>query len=192
MKKLRVKIMTLQKAICNKLNTRKPTRPVIVDTNLLLDLFGGNNKYGYDNFWDYALENNIKLYITPITITEYINRRCRFAYNYYLDILYKRADSGEQLSDEDYNYKTGFQKTSEYSSIFEDSIKQIKLILSQVNVVNIEQSDLLTLEPTKYNLKDYNDAMYYHLAIKNNWGIVTHDRDFLESPSPLIIYTNLN
>lgn len=184
-------MMSSQKAICNRLSQRKPNRPVIVDTNLLLDLFGGDNKYGYDTFWDYSLENNIDLYITPITITEYVNRRCRFAYSYYLETLNQRYENGENILEDLYDYKKGFQRTSDYLTIFQDSLKQVKMILECVTVLNIEQDDLMELDPIKYDLKDYNDAIYYHIAVQNNWGIVTHDRDFINSPYPLIVFTNL-
>ncbi|WP_304948744.1 type II toxin-antitoxin system VapC family toxin [Streptococcus sinensis] len=180
------------KASINKLNLRQPTRDVLVDTNVLLDLFSGENKYRYDKFWEYSLENNITLYVTTLTISEYINRKCRTAYEVYRDNLCDREEKGESIDDVEFEYKRGFQKTSEYTNVLNDSLKQVRIILNDVQLIDIEYDELKNIEPSNYNLKDFNDAIFYHLATKNSFGIVTHDRDFLESPSPLIVYTNLN
>lgn len=180
------------KATINNLNSRLPRRDILVDTNVLLDLFGGENKYRYDKFWEYSLENNLTLYVTTLTISEYINRKCRAAFEVYRENLLVREENGESIDDVEFEYKRGFQKTSEYEKVFNDSLKQVAFIMNDAKLINIDHNELKNIEPSKYNLKDYNDAIFYYLATKYSFGIVTHDRDFLESRAPLIVYTNLN
>lgn len=180
------------KATINNLNSRLPRRDILVDTNVLLDLFGGENRFRYDKLWEYSLENDLTLYVTTLTISEYINRKCRNAFEVYQENLSIREENGESVDDIEFEYKRGFQKTSEYESIFNESLKQVEIILNDAKLINIDHNELKNIEPSKYNLKDYNDAIFYYLATKYSFGIVTHDRDFLESPSPLIVYTNLN
>ena len=57
------------KATINNLNSRLPRRDILVDTNVLLDLFGGENRFRYDKLWEYSLENDLTLYVTTLTIS---------------------------------------------------------------------------------------------------------------------------
>ena len=180
------------KATINNLNSRLPRRDILVDTNVLLDLFGGENRFRYDKLWEYSLENDLTLYVTTLTISEYINRKCRNAFEVYQENLSIREENGESIDDVEFEYKRGFQKTSEYEIVFNESLKQVEIILNDAKLINIDHNELKNIEPSKYNLKDYNDAIFYYLATKYSFGIVTHDRDFLESRAPLIVYTNLN
>ncbi|WNN67375.1 type II toxin-antitoxin system VapC family toxin [Lactococcus lactis] len=165
-----------------------PEEKFLIDTNILLSLvypsLFQNNKADYDIFWEYAIRNKLKLYVTPLTISEFINVVCRESYKTYLKDNKKDSKT--------FKFKKNFQKTSDFTKMYEVCLITVEEdILPFVNIIDTDKEKMETLSTFHHLMKDYNDLIYYDIAKKLNFSIVTHDRDFLNLPEDIKVYTYL-
>ena len=183
--------------VANRFNIRNRIpnlkRACLIDTNVLLDYFA-EDKFGYSHLIDSAQENNRDLYITTLTISEYINRKCRKAFDLYKEELYQREDEGEMIAEVKFDYKKGFRITSDFKKVYNHAMFEVNnLILPIFELIDADDVVRNSIDYDNPMLDDFNDLVYQNLALKNNWAIVTHDRDLADiQTNSLIIYTTLN
>jgi len=161
----------------------------LIDTNILLkvliypELFHGAAN-PYDSFWETALMKGLKLFATPLTISEFVNVICREKYRTHMEL---NGFDGRY-----YKFKGDYQKTKEFKEIYSDCLNAVEDdILPNIEVINADKEILSSLSVYDNLMKDYNDLIYYALAKKMNLSIITHDSDFLEIKDDINVYTYL-
>lgn len=166
-----------------------PEEKFLIDANILLkiliypSLFKGE-KNPYDVFWEEAIENDLKLFVTPLTISEFVNVICRENYKTFLDL--------KGLKSSYYGFKHNYQNTEEFKIVYEECLNVVNSdILPYVEVINADKQILKSLYKNSTLMKDYNDLIYYSLALEQDLSIITHDSDFLKINEDIRIYTYL-
>lgn len=161
----------------------------LIDTNVLLkvliypELFQGSAN-PYDSFWEFALTHGLKLFVTPLTISEFVNVICREKYKTYMEM---NGFNGKY-----FKFKGNYQKTKEFKEVYSDCLNAVEDdILPHIEVINADKELLSSLAIYDNLMKDYNDLIYYALAKKMNLSIITHDSDFLEIKDDINVYTYL-
>lgn len=177
--------------IKNDLNFIQPgdiNEKFLIDTNVLLkvleypDLF--REGCDYDIFWDYAITNNLQMFVTPLTISEFINVICRIEYKNYLD--------EHDFKKSDYSFKNHYQQSEDFQIIYDYCLAIVETdILPNVEIINSNKDSMISLSNHCRIMKDYNDLIYFSLARENGLSIVTHDGDFLNIEENIKIYTYL-
>lgn len=169
--------------------TLNPDEKFLIDANILLkiliypSLFKGE-KNPYDIFWEEAISNNLKLFVTPLTISEFVNVICRENYKTFLDL--NKFDASY------YGFKHHYQNTQDFKEVYEDCLTAVNDdILPHVEVINADKQILKSLSKNSTLMKDYNDSIYYSLALEQDLSIITHDSDFLKIKEDIRVYTYL-
>lgn len=161
----------------------------LIDTNILLkiliypSLFKGETN-PYDTFWEEAIDKNLRLFVTPLTISEFVNVICRENYKTYMEL--------NELSSSYYGFKHDYQESVGFREVYEDCLNAVNDdILPHVEVINADKKILTSLSKNSNLMKDYNDLIYYSLALNEGLSIITHDSDFLQIKEDIKIYTYL-
>lgn len=149
-------------------------RKLLIDTNVLLYLQTGNT-HKYDQMWELALKQNNSLFITSLTISEFVNYYCRTAYHEYTE-KYNWDESKFQ-------YKRNYQKTKDFENHYFDAIDTLENeVFPRVSIIDYKPEDFNNLSDVTQYMFDLNDALFLKLAINNSLAIVTHDSDFFNLP----------
>lgn len=161
----------------------------LIDANVLLKilvyptLFHGKNN-PYDSFWETALNYELKLFVTPLTISEFVNVICRENYKSYMQL--------KGLDESYFKFKDNYQKTEQFKEMYSECLNVVEDdILPHIEILNADKELLTSLAVYDNLMKDYNDLIYYALAKKLDLSIITHDRDFLAIEDDINIYTYL-
>lgn len=158
---------------------------IILDTNILLYLFGpfnGGNDYGYSNFLINSITSGTELFVNNQILSEFVNRNCRLAYKQYL--------KNNGLKQWAFQYKRDYRETDDFKENYELSMEIIDTeILPISNLSLIDVSDV-TQSLTSYQMLDFNDELILQSASRESFNIVTHDDDFfnLNSEVPIMTY----
>lgn len=154
---------------------------IIVDTNILLYLFGpfNNEDFDYSIFLEKAKNKNVSLYVSDIILSEFVNRNNRLGYYQYLN--------KNNLTTNNYQYKRDYRTTSEFRENYELSLeiieqevlKEMSLLIFDNHIIN---------DFSRYSLLDFGDELIYRQAKLLDYSIVTHDRDFRQLNSDVLIY----
>ena len=154
-------------------NTSKNEK-VFIDTNILIYLFSpgfvsSNEKYieQYSEILDILLQNDAKLYISSVVVSEFINRILRIDY--------------EKNKDVYPNFKQDYRKSEKYKETLRLILKELKKILKISNKINdaFDDFDLLLWyqRDTNQNL-DFNDLQIAFIVENNNLKLLSNDSDF--------------
>lgn len=173
-------------AIFNLLHYKLPNnfdKKVVFDTNIWLLLYSELHQTkereiaAYSNFFDQIIEQDIEIIITSNIISEISNVLLRADFNSKSDVNGWGNFKKDYVGNEHYQ-----EKVSEINSIIEsilltDNIIKIDDGFSDLDVENVND---------KFKLVDWNDAYLYELSKKNNFTILSHDRDFKKLDFTLI------
>lgn len=149
---------------------------IFIDTNVWLYIFypGAEGDHGYNDIFQKIIDSGANLYITEQVLSEYVNRVVRGEYHRYIESQKEQGNRGF------IDYKRSFRPTAEYSTAYNLALDSVNEdILSIAKLVSISHEDVCNW-CTEYEMLDFNDNVYFHLSLKNNFFILTHDKDFLE------------
>lgn len=156
---------------------------IFVDTNIWIYLFYpiNNNDYGYSSVLQNMLDKKVQFYTTEQVLSEYVNRIVKSEFIRFRENQVGRVD-----------YKRDFRPTSEYKDAYDMAMDSIREdILPITKIVSLSPEDIYIC-CEKYKMLDFNDNLYLNLAIKNNFSIISHDRDFENIDEEFVLYRNIN
>lgn len=151
---------------------------VILDTNVWLYLFSPYNQYdyGYSDVLEKLLQSKIKILISPLILSEYVNRVCRQAFESY------------RQSQPKVGYKKEFRPSSQYKLAFKLAQQSVlEEILPLSTLVQLTDEDVLQSVESP-ELADLNDDIILNTANRLNASIITHDKDFKNTNRNVSIY----
>lgn len=151
-----------------------PSRKLLIDTNVLIYLQSGET-HNYDKMWELARKQGNSLFVTTLTISEFINYFVRTGYDIYCDEY-----NFDKIT---FNFKKDYQKTQHFLDIYDEVIDTLESeFLPKCNIIDFDKKDFENIsELTKY-MNDINDALYLKKAANEGFSIVTHDADFFNVP----------
>jgi hypothetical protein len=125
--------------------------------------------------------------ITALLLSEVMNRYLR-------DVTYSQfcKKSGQQNPPKSYYkevYRGSPQFQNDYISLCEDikTFQKMYKLFPDGFGTDIRQKDILTSPPVSL---DFNDHYYYKMALKNDFTIVTDDKDFFLADVEILTYNN--
>ncbi|EMB58525.1 PilT domain-containing protein [Streptococcus mutans 15VF2] len=150
------------------------SRKLLIDTNVLLYLQTGDT-HSYDKMWDLAIRQKNQLFITSLTISEFINYYCRTAYHAYTEKY--------EFDESEFQYKKDYQKTNDFKEHYFEAIDTLETeVFPRVRIIDFVQGDFENLKKFTEYMYDLNDALFMKLALREGYSIVTHDADFFSIP----------
>lgn len=157
----------------------------IVDTNVWLYLFSPFNSggdYGYSDFFANALDSSSTLYINDLIVSEYINRLCRLGYDDYV----RKNNKNKKY----FHYKGHYRPTSEFENTYALALQSVQEEILPITTYLPSDAEILTQSMSDVHARDFNDDILIKTAIKNDFGIVSHDKDFRQYPGDFIVLHN--
>lgn len=128
----------------------------------------------YIIFLDSLIENNLPIYSHTILISEVFNALMRIAFIDYLNTEEIRTGTKPKL-----DFKKDFRSKDEYSNTFERFQSDIQAYLPYVRLIDKEYDyELDYLIKNMPVSSDFNDYLYYEMALDQGLSIVTDDSDF--------------
>lgn len=156
---------------------------IFVDTNIWIYLFypTNNNDYGYSSVFQNMLDKEVQFYTTEQVLSEYVNRIVQSEFVRFKDNQTRRV-----------TYKQDFRPTSEYKDAYGMAMNSIhEDILPIAKIVSLSSKEITDC-CEQYQMLDFNDNLYLNLCVKNNFSIISHDRDFENVNEEFILYRNIN
>lgn len=161
----------------------KAEEKLLIDVNVLIYLQTGETK-NYDKMWELAKRQNNELFITTLSISEFINHFVRTGYKQFCRDNYHRP--------EEFDFKRDYQKEKHFLDIYDNVIDTVETeIIPKMKVLDFKNEDLNDIRKLTQHMLDINDALYLKKAITEGFAIVTHDRDFfnIQIPEDVKIYS---
>ncbi len=131
--------------------------------------------------------NHPKIVVTTLVLSEVINRYLR-------DVTYPKFCTKQGHSEPDRSYykevyRPSTQYLSDYVSLCEDikTYEDFYTLFPDGLSTQIKQKDILTSPPQSL---DFNDNYYYKMALKNNFTIITDDKDFFVQDVEILTCNN--
>lgn len=155
---------------------------VIFDTNVLINIFYPINfskkTNQYEKLYVKLLEKSVKIFLSSIQISEFINRCIRFRFATYCD--------GRNL-----DFKKQYRNTDDYREHMEGILDIINIdIIDNFSFIDDGFSTMNYDNIFKYGFSyDFNDALISEIAKRENAYLITHDSDFLNYGTDLKIIT---
>ena len=147
---------------------------VFIDTNILIYLFSpdfvsSNERYieKYSKILEILLQNDAKLYISSVVVSEFINR-----------VLQTNYKKNQELYP---SFKKDYRKSEKYKETLKLILKELKKILKISNKINdtFDEFDLLSWYQKDANQNlDFNDLQIAFIVEKNNLKLLSNDSDF--------------
>nr|WP_073290768.1 type II toxin-antitoxin system VapC family toxin [uncultured Anaerosporobacter sp.] len=174
----------------NKIDIKKfsPTKndKFIFDTNVLINLFypldfkNHTNTESYAKLWEEINARNLKVLITSIQLSEFINRCIRFQYNLY------QEDINRQIE-----YKREYRETENYRECMTDILQVVEdQICKRFDFIDDGFSKMDKKKIFVYGFSyDFNDALLVQVAKQNEAILVTDDADYANYSEPVKIVT---
>jgi predicted nucleic acid-binding protein len=158
------------------------------DTNVWLLLFGNlanfkpKDQKEYSKLFKESLQREIPIYISSMILSEFANVLLR--------IDFKQWKTKNKFT-ENKDFKKDFGITSEYKNSVQNIKQLLKSILDLPNIYlisdyfnGINKENILK----NFDLVDFNDA-YITELVRNNYKVVTNDKDFQKLDSKIDIIT---
>ncbi|MEE9406554.1 MAG: hypothetical protein V3V28_00625 [Polaribacter sp.] len=156
-----------------------------LDANIWLKVLAPKNKLsykdkGYLTFFEKLVNNTkVRIILPALVVSEVINRIIREVhFQKHLNAIKKKSPNVVFPSD---YYKNVFRNTEDYRIAYNLICDDIKSYNTSIELVNDEfgtsfrYKHVMSNPPT--NL-DFNDYYYYNLCKKNDYFLVTDDKDF--------------
>jgi len=152
-----------------KFKTNIKNKKILVDTNIWLFLFAPNfipsnenqSKIDkYDRIFNNLLEDN-ELLFNSLIISEFINRCLRIDF---------------QLKFPNKNFKKDYRNSKEYKIALNLTLKQVEKIYKLATPINDDFMNF-NIKEFRENL-DFNDSIILYQCIKNDYLLLTDDKDF--------------
>jgi hypothetical protein len=141
----------------------------------------------FDNVCKSTLYPKPKIILTAILISEIVNRYLR-------DVGFRIYCEENKLDMSVKNlYKSIYRKSEQFNIDYTVICSEIKAYHNYCDLQNDlfgADISLKTLLKNPSKGLDFNDSYYYHLALKNNFSIVTHDSDFFVEQVEIITSNN--
>lgn len=136
---------------------------------------GSNSNFqAYLDFLDKLLENKFKIFSHTILISEVFNALMRISFEEFKNVEQIRTGTKPKL-----DFKRDFRGSNEYNLAFERFQSDINAYLPCIHILDTEYDfDLNYLIKNLPVSSDFNDYLYYEMALDLNLTIVTDDRDF--------------
>ncbi|MCI5620532.1 MAG: PIN domain-containing protein [Lachnospiraceae bacterium] len=154
--------------------TPKQTDVILLDTNLIIDLFYpmnfGKNVADATDIYKKIVKSGAKIIMSAIQISEFVNRCIRFQFDLY------KSEHPECVS-----FKKDYRGTEDYTNCMNAIIEIINNEWKNIITYVDDKFTELPLEKIlKYNFSyDFNDAIIVEIANKYNAIIVTNDTDII-------------
>lgn len=171
------------------IRTYTPTEndKLFFDTNIWMQLFCPIGKYNdkivniYNNFFLRAISSKAKLFTSSMIISEFFNSYSKIEF----------SEKATNFPEKYKNYKADFRNTEEFTELSSNIIELIqKKILKFSSKIddNFQDINLDEVFGNKENF-DFNDSYFLKLCEKNDFSIVTNDKDFLDYSTNVNIIT---
>ncbi len=160
------------------------------DTNVWLILYGTfadyhkNEQRVYSDLLEQIITYDKPIFFTAMILSEFSNVILRRDFKQW-------TDTNNLVRKE---FKRDFVGTAEYKNSVETITASINRILKLPNLILIADSfNAISKDNVLNNFKivDLNDAYFAELAIRNNYKVVTNDRDFQKLGSKIDVLTAL-
>lgn len=164
----------------------KPTDKVLLDTNILLDLFYPLDFESTSNIYESLFNNLIKekshLLISSIQVSEFINRCIRFQFK-----LYQNAINNPSIE-----FKKDYRSTDDYHKKMNAILDIVKTDISH-NFTFIDDG-FSQMNPQNIFLYgfsyDFNDSLLVEIARQHNAILITNDADYANYNADFQIVTS--
>ena len=167
--------------------TPKTNDSLLMDTNILIDLFYPTNFESYNSnpieslYYKLCASKSVLL-LSSVQLSEFINRCIRIQFN-----LYKGGMTSPEL-----DFKKDYRCTEDYQEKMNGILEIIKTdILPSFKLIDDGFSkmptDKIFLSGCSY---DFNDALIFQIAKQYNAFIVTNDKDFFAYGKDIKIVTS--
>ncbi len=152
-----------------------------LDSNVWLKIlapktYRKNKDKSYVDLFDQIIENNAKIAISSILLSEIINRILRDVY--YQKFLRKNPN----IENDNRAYKTHYRASKDYAIDYSMLCYDIKNYSSNIILLNDKLGDkkfkLSNILTEDIGALDFNDFYYYKLCKELEYSIVTDDKDF--------------
>lgn len=178
----------MKKVFKTSINNFQPSKKdtVIMDTNILLDLFYPinfeTNNDNIDTLFSKLKSAKSNLIISSIQISEFINRCIRIQFN-----LYKQSVNNTNL-----DFKKDYRDTDDYREKMNGILDIIKSdIASSFKFIDDGFSQIRYDSIFIYGFSyDFNDALIVEIAKQQGAIIVTNDRDYANYGNDFPLVTN--
>lgn len=158
-----------------------PDRTYLIDANIWLKILSPKNKPSstdskYVDFFHNIIETKgINIVVPSLIFSEVVNRILR-------DVHMRKFLKSKGVTNPPPNfYKDYFRPSQEFRTAYMLIADDIKIYLNHVKLINDEFGSKIkfkhVLSHFDFNL-DFNDCYYYYLSKKNDYTILTHDKDF--------------
>lgn len=146
------------------------SRKLLIDTNVLIYLQSGKT-HNYDKMWELARKQGNELFVTTLTISEFINYFVRTGYDIYCE--------KHNLDKATFDFKKDYQGTQDFTYIYDEVIDTLESeILPKCSVIDFNKKDFENISELTTYMNDINDALYLKKAANEGFSIITHDADF--------------
>lgn len=133
-----------------------------------------SNGQEYIDFLDSLLASEMKIYSHTILISEVFNALMRITFRDFVKI--KEHQAGKRLH---FDYKKDFRHTEEYLQAFKRFQSDIEAYLPFIHIIDKEyEYEMSYLIKNLPSTSDFNDYLYYEMALDLGLVIVTDDGDF--------------
>lgn len=166
----------------------RSNRPVMFDTNIWLSIYPATSnsteeRYSqdYTAFLGKLIKWNIPIVSTLVVLGEYVNRFARIEYEVY-------SQAYKDVSYKDYRSSDDFKHAArEISSSVKDILKTPGMDFKWIEAGTVDIHALV--DDFSQGLLDFNDSYLGRVCAKNDWPLVTNDRDFRAGVDGLEIWT---
>ncbi|MBF0788220.1 type II toxin-antitoxin system VapC family toxin [Streptococcus sp. 19428wC2_LYSM12] len=151
-----------------------PERKLLIDVNVLIYLQSGQT-HKYDKMWERAKAQGNPLFITTLSISEFIN--------YFTRTGYKQYCREHGYTEDGFDFKKDYQHTQHFLDVYDEVIDTLETeIVPKITVIDFDNADFDDISSLTQHMNDINDALYLKKAIIEGYDIVTHDSDFFNIP----------
>lgn len=164
----------------------RSTDKILLDTNILIDLFYPLDFETTSNKYEILFNNIIKskccLLVTSIQLSEFINKCIRIQYK-----LYQRT-----INDTSLEFKRGYRSTVDYREKMNDILDIIKTdIMTNFEFIDDGFSQMNSEHIFLYEFSyDFNDSLIVEIARNQKAILVTNDADYANYGSDFQIVTS--
>lgn len=159
------------------------------DTNIWLYINGPvvgyhrDRQSAYSNLLKDILDKGASIVVTSLILSEYVNRLLRYAFD-----CWKKEERRNTA-----DFKKDFRLTPNYLEVLQDVKEQVADIMQLPNIVkfpdNFQNVNLDCILNQMNNECDYNDSYMVYNCERNNYKLVSDDRDLRNMTSTAQLIT---
>ena len=127
----------------------KPDQELLIDVNVLIYLQTGRTRK-YDRMWELARRQGNKLFITALSISEFIN--------YFVKTGYKQYIREHGYTEDKFEFKNDYQQTQHFLDIYDDVIDTLETeIIPKMTIIDFDNQDFQDISNLTEYMLDINE-----------------------------------